>query len=249
MIPKVINYCWFGGKPLDDMAIKCINSWKKHCPDYKVIQWDESNYDINKNDYVKEAYKSGKWAFVTDYVRLDVLYENGGIYFDTDVELIKNIDPLLKNVAFVGLESAGEVNTGLGIGCEAGTDIVKQLRDVYDECHFIVNGKQNTKTCVDYVSEYLKNKGLNDKDEEQVIDHLTIYPVRFFCPIKAGHKKAVITTDTYSIHHFAASWYKDGKLKKKIKYILIPLKKRLKISINKLFGNGTYERIKGKFGR
>ena len=105
MIPKKIHYCWVGGNSKPPLVKKCIQSWKKYCPDYEIIEWNESNYDISKNIYMKQAYEAKKWAFVTDYMRLDIIYEHGGIYLDTDVELIKNIDDLLSNEAFAGIES------------------------------------------------------------------------------------------------------------------------------------------------
>ena len=118
MIPKIIHYCWFGRNPLPKTAEKCIRSWKKCCPDYEIIRWDESNFDVNCNEYCREMYEQEKWAFLTDYVRLRVVYENGGIYLDTDVEVIKPLDDLLHNSAYMGLETTDKVNTGLGFGAE-----------------------------------------------------------------------------------------------------------------------------------
>ena len=118
MIPKIIHYCWFGRNPLPKTAEKCIRSWKKYCPDYEIIRWDESNFDVNCNEYCREMYEQEKWAFLTDYVRLRVVYENGGIYLDTDVEVIKPLDDLLHNSAYMGLETTDKVATGLGFGAE-----------------------------------------------------------------------------------------------------------------------------------
>ena len=126
MIPKIINYCWFGKNPLPTSVKKCINSWKKYCPDYKIIQWDETNFDVKSNMFVKEAYEAKAWAFVSDYARLKVKYENGGIYFDTDVELVKNLDFLLKNSAYIGIQQSEYLcNTGLGFGAEKGILLLK----------------------------------------------------------------------------------------------------------------------------
>lgn len=124
MIPKKIHYCWFGRNPLPELAVRCIESWKKYCPDYEIIEWNEDNYDINKISYVKEAYQARKWAFVTDYVRLDVVNQYGGIYLDTDVELLKSLDPLLKYKSFFGMEEGKFIATGLGFGAEKGTKIL-----------------------------------------------------------------------------------------------------------------------------
>ena len=118
MIPKKIHYCWFGGNPLPELAIKCLESWKKYCPDYEIIEWNETNFNLDSCEYVREAYQAKKWAFVSDYARLKVVYDNGGIYLDTDVELIKSLDRLLKNKSFFGTETTGVVATGLGFGAE-----------------------------------------------------------------------------------------------------------------------------------
>ena len=118
-IPKIIHYCWFGGKPLPNTAIKCIRSWKKHCPDYEIHCWNEKNFDINVCPYVKEAYEEKAWAFVSDYARLWIIYNYGGIYLDTDVELLKNIDNLLKYDVFMGFENKQYVNTGVGFWAHA----------------------------------------------------------------------------------------------------------------------------------
>ena len=123
-IPKKIHYCWFGGNPKPELALKCLKSWRKYCPDYEIIEWNESNFDINANQYCRDAYKEKKWAFVTDYARLAILHEHGGVYFDTDVELIRPIDKLLEHPAFMGIERAHDsckVASGLALGCEKGT--------------------------------------------------------------------------------------------------------------------------------
>ena len=144
MIPKIIHYCWFGGNPLPPSAEKCIESWKKFCPDYEIRRWDESNYDITKNQYMQEAYQCKKWGFVPDYARLDIIYDHGGIYLDTDVEIIKTFDELLDCVAFGGVEQESPyVALGLGFGAEKGNDIIRQLRDKYDELHFMEDGQMN----------------------------------------------------------------------------------------------------------
>ena len=126
-IPKVIHYCWFGDKELPKLAKKCIKSWNKYCPDYKIVCWTEDNFDVTCNRYVHEAYKAKKWAFVSDYVRLKVVYDNGGIYLDTDVELIKPIDDLIENSGFMGFDEKGIIATGLGFGAEAGNKIIYEL--------------------------------------------------------------------------------------------------------------------------
>ena len=139
MIPKIIHYCWFGGESLPESAIKCINSWKKFCPDYEIIRWDESNYDVTKNVYMKEAYEAKKWGFVPDYARLDIVYNYGGIYMDTDVELLKPLDDLLGCNAYMGVEKPGIVALGLGFGAEKGNSVIGDLLEEYNDKRFINN--------------------------------------------------------------------------------------------------------------
>ena len=136
MIPKVIHYCWFGGQPLPESALKCIESLRRFCPDYEIKQWSEENYDVNKIQYIKEAYQEKKFAFVTDVARLDIIYSEGGIYLDTDVELIKSLDELLYNSLYLGMERAGRVNTGLGFGAEVNHPIVRDNLELYTDISF-----------------------------------------------------------------------------------------------------------------
>lgn len=139
MIPKIIHYCWFGGNPLPELAVKCIESWKKYCPDYEIKRWDESNFDLKCCDYVKEAYQAKKWAFVSDYVRFKVLYDEGGLYFDTDVELIKPIDDILARGPFMGVEVGQPFNERL----QAKIDAV--MPDIDEDTH--MEGDDITSDC------------------------------------------------------------------------------------------------------
>ena len=137
MIPKIIHYCWFGGNPLPELAQKCIASWKKYCPDYEIIEWNEANYDVSKCAYMKEAYQAKKWGFVPDYARFDIIHNHGGIYLDTDVEIIRSLDGLLENRAFMGFESENYVNPGLIIGGEAGSGEMECIMRWYETHHFM----------------------------------------------------------------------------------------------------------------
>lgn len=131
MIPKIIHYCWVGNCQKPKSVLYCIESWRKFCPDYRIIEWNESNYDFSKNKYMWQAYEAKKWGFVPDYARLDIVYQYGGIYLDTDVELVKNIDELLSHKAFMGFEDTGDgeffVNCGHGFGAEPGNEITKTV--------------------------------------------------------------------------------------------------------------------------
>lgn len=217
-IPKVIHYCWFGGNPLPDRYKKWMSSWRKYCPDYEIIEWNESNYDISKNKYMKQAYDAKKWSFVSDYARLDIVYEYGGIYLDTDVELIRNIDELLYQSGFAGFQDDLRVATGLGFGAVPRLSIIKELRDQYENVNFVkANGDLNLIACPTYQTYFLESRGLKLNGEFQTIDELNIYPVTCFCGIMGLSGKKIITSNTFAVHHFDASWVdweQNDKLKK-----------------------------------
>lgn len=215
-IPRVIHYCWFGGNPLPDMAVKCIESWKKYCPDCEIRQWDESNYDVNKCDYIKEAYEAKKWAFVSDYARYDILYNYGGLYFDTDVELIKPIDDILAKGSFMGVEDQElyTVNPGLGLAAPKGLQFYKDILEVYNKTHFIdEQGTHNLTTIVTYTTNLLKTNGLKKSKNIQCVCEINIYPVEYFCPIDYKTGQVKITNNTHSIHHFYQSWLDEDDRK------------------------------------
>ncbi len=202
-IPKKIHYFWFGGGEKNAKVKKCINSWKKYCPDYEIIEWNENNYDIKKHPFMMKAYEDRKWAFVSDYARLDVLYENGGIYLDTDVELIKNFDELLENHAYIGFEREDLIGDGQGFGGEKGFPIFKEMMDVYNGLEeYIESPKLRTQV--------LKEHGLRLDGSRQNVDGMEIYPIDFFCPKNYKTGRIQITPNTMSIHHFEASWHPKG---------------------------------------
>lgn len=206
-IPKVIHYCWFGKGIIPQLEEKCIASWKKYCPDYEIICHNEDNFDISENKYAKEAYDAGKWAFVSDYVRLKVLYENGGIYLDTDVEIIKPIDDLIKENGYMGYDDNGVVATGLGFACEKGNELVKNLLADYDDISFIrPDGSYDITPCPVRNNETLKRLGMDFSIKEQIFMGIRMLPEDYLCPLKYYTGKKVITENTYSIHHFCASW-------------------------------------------
>ena len=207
MIPKKIHYCWFGRKELPPLAKKCIDSWKKFFPEYEIIEWNEDNFDININDFVKEAYDSGKYAFVTDVARLYIIYNFGGVYFDTDVEVIKTFDELLKNDAFFGLERNKYVNTGLGFGASEKNQFIKLLLDDYDNRKFInKNGSYNLVTCPVINSNIFKEYGFLLNGEYENIKGISVYPSDYLNPMGDDRKELYITENTVSIHHFDGSW-------------------------------------------
>lgn len=235
MIPKTIHYCWFGGNKLPENVKECIESWKKKCPDYKIVRWDESNYNINKNNYTRLAYRNKKWAFLTDYARLDILYREGGIYLDTDVKLIKSITPLIKEGAFMAFEQRGRVNTGIGFACEPGNSIVGENKRYYEEKKFVDRrGQFVPEICVKITTKILINHGLKyENNTVQKLNGITVYPSTYFSPKKMGTNKILLSTDTYGIHLFASSWYSGPKFVKILNYRLIGIKEFIKYKILK----------------
>ena len=224
MIPKIIHYCWFGRNPLPELATKCIESWKKFLPDYEIKEWNEDNYDVRKIPYISEAYDAKKYAFVSDYARLDILYQYGGIYFDTDVEVIKDMTPIIEKGAFAGVEGAGNLNAGLGIGSPAGMEVFKEVLDSYQEDHFVKpDGSLNFKTIVTRVSDIFYGHGFKKEDTIQEIKGITVYPTEYFCPKDYLTGKLNITDNTYSIHHYDASWQSTtSRIKHQIMRLLGP---------------------------
>ena len=228
MIPKVIHYCWFGGRPLPKEAERCINSWKKFMPNYTIIPWDESNFDIDSIPYTKEAYAAKKYAFVSDYARFWILYHYGGVYFDTDVEVIKPIDDIVEAGDFLGVEQQDRThittNPGLGLGAEKNNPLFKDLMERYQSSHFLCsNGTVKVQNIVEITTDYLMTKGLRNTNGIQQCCGFTIYPKDYFCPIDYDTRELKITSNTRTIHHYAESW--------------VPKSTRFKNAIGRLFGN------------
>ena len=207
MIPKIIHYCWFGRSELPPLARKCIASWKKFLPDYEIKEWNEDNYDIAKNAYMAAAYKEKKFGFVPDYIRSDLIYQFGGFYFDTDVEVIKPLDTLLQYKGILGFESKDYVNGGLIVAGEKGLEIFKEMRDIYDSVSFYnKDGSLNLLASPAYNTEVLVRHGLKKDGTMQEVAGITIFPTDYFCPKPSQFGKVKITENTLTIHHYAASW-------------------------------------------
>jgi putative glycosyltransferase len=234
MIPKTIHYCWFGGNPLPEDAKKCIKSWKKHLPDYKIKEWNESNFDINSNLYVKQAYEAKKFAFVTDYVRLYALVTEGGIYMDTDVEVIKSYDSFLHHKAFSGFENNNFVPTGM-MASEKGGKWATELLEEYNHRAFVNDdGTFDTTSNTVTITRYMLKVGLKQNNTFQDFPGLiTIYPADYFCPKDHGTGLIRLTENSVCIHHFACSW-----LPHKVRFL-----HKCKVFAYQLFG----ERIMSKF--
>lgn len=214
MIPKTIHYCWFGKGPMPALAHTCIASWKKHLPDYELKLWDESTFDITSNVYVKEAYEARKFAFVTDYVRLVALYAEGGVYMDTDVQVIKNLDYFLQFPAFTGFESEVDVPTGI-MASEKGGKWVEEQLAYYKNRHFLVHGKPDLTTNVQIISGIMARNGFVLENSYQVYrDCLHVFPKDYFCP-KSRTGIVTLTENTHCIHHFKGSWQNQRMKMKK----------------------------------
>ena len=218
IIPKIIHYCWFGGNPLPKDALECIASWRKYLPDYEIKEWNESNFDVNCCPYVKQAYEAKKYAFVSDYVRFFVLFKEGGLYFDTDVEIIKDMNHIIAVGNFMAFEKSfatqqqdrGEFCTellgvapGLGLGVRSGLEIIGELLDFYNakEYFAIADG-----TVVDYTTEILKRHGMVNEHRLQKVADVNIYPADYFCPMDSTTGIITKTKNTVAIHHYSCSW-------------------------------------------
>ena len=217
MIPKIIHYCWFGRNPLPELAQKCIASWKKYLPDYEIKEWNEDNFDVNIIPYTAEAYAMKKYAFVSDYARFWILHKYGGIYFDTDVEVIRPIDDIIARGNFMGLEtdpnpakgdaSNASVNPGLGLGVAPGLGIIKHILDYYEKLHFeFAPGGVGQVTIVHITTEVMIKAGLKSKSGIQNVDGVWIYPTEYFCPINLTTGRIHVRKNTRTIHHYAGSW-------------------------------------------
>lgn len=214
MIPKIIHYCWFGGNQLPELAQKCIASWKKFLPDYEIREWNESNYDVRKIPYTAQAYEAKKYAFVSDYARFDVLYEHGGVYFDTDVEVIKPLDDILERGAFFGVEQGQKplLNAGLGIASPAASHLFREILDSYRNEQFVnADGSCNLKTVVDRVTDIFRLHGFADSFEMQEVAGFAIYPPEYFCPKDVRTGELTITPNTRTIHHYDGSWVAEWR--------------------------------------
>ena len=233
MIPKIIHYCWFGRGPLPELAQKCIASWKKYLPDYEIKEWNEDNFDVNIIPYTAEAYKVKKYAFVSDYARFWILYQYGGIYFDTDVEAIRPMDDIIERGNFMGFEtdpkpqlkadaSEASVNPGLGMGVAPGRGIIKKMLDFYEGKHYVHETvMRNQITVVHIATQVLCENGLKNVAGIQEVAGCYIYPSEYFCPINVTTGRIHVEKNTRTIHHYAGTWVdKKFSLTEVIKRVL-----------------------------
>ncbi len=219
MIPKIIHYCWFGGKPKPKLAEKCIKSWKKFCPDYEIVEWNEENFSIAEAPlYVRQAHEAQKWAFVTDYVRLWAMTKYGGIYMDTDVEVVKPLDRFLEHSAFSGFEDTTRIPTGI-MACEKDFPLFKALLEFYDTASFLnPDGTMNLTTNVTTITNLCLERGFVPNNSFQVVDGFALYPKDVFCPVSYETGTLEKTENTCTIHWFSGSWHTEEERKKKKQY-------------------------------
>lgn len=245
-IPKIIHYCWFGNGSKDELTLRCIESWKKVCPDYEILEWNESNSDIHANIFVEEAYKCKKWAFVSDYIRLVKLYEYGGIYLDTDVELIKSMDDFLKNNTFFGYAEETCIGSST-IGSVKSSGFIAKLIEHYSERHFV----KPDSTYDDVPNNVIITQIAVDKygfkmGDTKVGEEVKIYPTEYFSPFRKrivgkeeilySHNNFIITDDVYAIHYNSLSWINVG--------IKVKVSRISKQIIRSLFPHKVFWKIK-----
>lgn len=248
-IPKILHYCWFGGKPKPPLAEKCIRSWRKFCPDFEIREWNESNFNLEQVPaYVRQAYEAGRWAFVSDYVRLRALTEVGGVYLDTDVEIVRPLDPFLKHEAFAGFEHLERVQTGV-LACRKGFPLFQEFLAYYDTAVFRrPDGSMDTTTNVEILTGICRKKGLVFNDTFQVVDGLAVYPREVFCPVDYDTMKLKKTRKTVTIHWFSGSWQTQEDLRileEERRWKRQEQRSNLRVAIgSRLFGASGYEKLK-----
>ena len=226
-IPRVIHYCWFGKHEIPAQYIEYIKSWKEKCPEFEIIEWNESNFNVEENQYCKEAYQAKRWAFVSDYARLKIIYDYGGIYLDTDIELLKPLNGLLMGEkGFIGFQNCEQVTTGLGFAAAPKNPCVKKMLEMYNEQHFIKTvNKIDLTPCPVRNTVALKKCGLKTGEKAsriiQELNGLSVYPVDYFNPMDRNTGLLNITDNTYMIHHYAGTWLTKSQVKhQKIKKLL-----------------------------
>ncbi len=214
---KKIHYIWLGGNPKSHLIKKCIKSWQKHMPDWEIIEWNESNLNIDINTYCRQAYDAKKYAFASDVLRFDILYREGGLYFDIDVKMLKSFLPLTESEeAFCGFENNNRLNPGLVLYAKnPDNPILKQILDTYEKMRFLNDdGSYNLKVVGDYFYDIVSKYGIVLKNEYQKTDNMTVFPSEYFCPTDGIRSINNYTDNTYSVHLYSATWVNKQKRRK-----------------------------------
>lgn len=207
MIPKIIHYCWFGRGEKPELAKKCIASWRRFCPDFEIREWNEDNCEYLAMPFMAEAYAVKKYAFVSDVMRLIVLEQHGGVYFDTDVEVVRDISALLNDEGFIGFENDQYVNSGQVVAAEAHHPVIQAMIEEYKTLHFTnADGSLNTVGCPRLNTDVMERFGLVRNGQEQVITGIHTYPADYFNPLDSATGKLTKTPNTYSVHWYSMSW-------------------------------------------
>lgn len=249
-IPKIIHYCWFGPNTLPETERKCIESWKKYLPDYQIMFWNEENFDINSVTYVKQAYELKKYAFVSDYVRFSVLYEYGGIYLDTDQEILKNLDEYLEDDIVLGFENRTMIAAGL-IGAISGHPFIRDVMNYYQTHNFVENDVIDTTTIVQIMTKILVQRGFEKENKNQIIDGIHLFERDYFYPKLLDKGGFGITERTVAIHHGSASWLTEREKRrgrsKAWRNICRPILKKVRVLFNAILGEHRTRRLEAKF--
>lgn len=257
MIPKIIHYCWFGRGEMPRIMKKCLKSWKKFCPDWEIVRWDEDSFDVNSTVWTKQAYDAKKYAFVADYVRLKALNEMGGVYLDTDQELIKPLTPFMHHPAFLGFMDCQNVSAGV-IGAVKGHPVIAEMLDYYKDRTFLTQDGQDIKPNTNWMTEILLDCGLKMDDSYQELDDIVVYPQTYFCPTSCVSIQDLTGPDTVSLHHWAMTWRTEkakkdfARVKRHQKWwyrALVWLRYLPNRIARKLFGNDRMDELKKKMGR
>lgn len=236
IIPKTIHYCWFGKGEKPKLAQKCIASWKKYCPDYEIMEWNEDNFDIRSHPYAAFCYQQKKWAFLSDYVRLVVIEEHGGIYFDTDVELLRSPDFLLNHAAFYGFENSENIATGLGFGAQAHHPTIQAMLEQYHQLRPDAQGVYPIIVCPQLNTRALLSFGLRLDGQRQTVGGAEIYPVEYFNPYESSTGRLNKTANTVSVHWYSMSWLSKSAI----------LRSKITRPFHRLFGDNCFHFLKKK---
>ena len=236
-VPQLIHFCWFGNNLKPRLAKRCIKSWRNFFPGYQIIEWNEKNYDIQSAPlYVRQAYDAKKWAFVSDYVRFDIIYKVGGVYFDTDVEVVKSMTDLLQRCGYIGCEDDGgensiiRLNPGIGMAFEPSNKICREILDSFTQDKFVMNnGEYNYKTIDSRATEVFLKHGMKNVEGIQMIDGVCVYPKEYFAPLDRSTGIMNKTNQTRSIHWWDSSWRLN------VQYGIIG--RYLRTRVRKLLGN------------